>query len=630
MLTPIERVSDEEAKKEQVMWPGLLRCIGLGYAVFSGVLLHAVSDFRSPVLPVPICPLIYNSSACVESESDEYGYKETSCLGVRCAIKPWATGYARHACESLKCPGQAVGVGKGCPTPCIKTNRRSLSDLWFGKEEFRIEEAFADGFLSPTELGSSYNAFLGASHISHKFNYQEHGVFLGTISRFDFEECNLQAGLSVYAPYKVIKVKGMQFKEETMKDMYRTPVALPVGCAQNAAPACDYAARLDFIRPVIQYSSGGAPVTLYVEGGNPASAIDLGNANLADIETAYVQKRCDGDPPTAVAVPGLAIGAVRFGKVVSQVSGALPADGAASNDDVRHFGPNTVNYAGSLGLDADTQRTLFLVPRIDAGSGEVADLNLAAAIANYIVRAAAEQLGSEMLFQDCDINIRDDDCAVGIGDLTADAYLGRCFPNCCFYGILGATFPTAKEQNDPGRVYFFPTGNNGHYELKVGAEGAVTFECCNLSSTIWANFSYNHVFETKEKKAAPFKGARIRNIGPTIDAQVSWHYFIGRVTYSVLHSKGPGIGALMGYEVFSKSKDEVKLCTATAIDCFGREKELDACILAQCTNSLTHKFWSEISHAWDHCRVFVGASHVFSGKNAMFETTFQLGISTFF
>jgi len=640
-----------------------LRALAICMIGFS-MITQGVSQFRSPVLSprlyielqydrycsfhpddchCPICPC----EPILDKKNGKRDRRESeeSCWWNNFAISPWGATYARVACWALPCapdccPPPSCSPCTPLATNCCKVQKRtSLGDLWFGKASFRGEEAFADGELSPTELGTAYNPFLGASLITPEMKYVEKGVILGFNTETIIRDDCWRLGLRVRLPYKSIEVTMERYAEEGVKDMAYIPSFVPNGCPEASSEDCDFAYRLDLLRGIMNYSTGVAPVTQVGNDGN-AGPLDVGGAS-PDTLPIYLIERCNGDVPSVAEVTG-ADGVMRLGKVPEQVSGALPANGEGSDGQVFHFGAATVDYAANLCPDG--QRQLFVVPNLEVVNPTTVQFNSAASpTVNDVASRINSLLGSlsqtpltrEFFAQQCGINVLDPDCTAGFGDLTTDLYASFCgdlrCSSYCVYGIFGLTYPTSKRVKDTGRVYATTAGNNGHVEIKVGVDAGATFEILGFSGALDTGYTYNHVVSAKENKAAPFTGARIRNIGPCVLADVSWHYHIFHADLTAYHARCPGVGISTGYELYAKSKDKVELCNdTTARDCFGRVKDLDPCILTACTDTLTHKIRAELSHAWDSCRLFIGGSYVFAGRSAMLETEAHIGLTSFF
>jgi hypothetical protein len=194
-------------------------------------------------------------------------------------------------------------------------------------------------------------------------------------------------------------------------------------------------------------------------------------------------------------------------------------------------------------------------------------------------------------------------------------------------------------------VYKTPTGNNGHYELELGAMAWWKPICC---IALKGDASYHWVLGRTERVAAAFKGATVKNINPIIGADISWHYFIGHLDLTFIHPENPGLGVDIGYEFYWKNKDNIcfkKLCFisecekndgcipfgttdgVTATDFFGNSEPLSPCVLSEFTNRISNKLRIEFFHHWNFADLYMGWSQVFYGKNIMRETSYYLGMS---
>lgn len=287
------------------------------------------------------------------------------------------------------------------------------------------------------------------------------------------------------------------------------------------------------------------------------------------------------------------------------------------------------DYAPLAG-NCDAQSELFIIPN-SRGTGEVMPDGAAiGATIDYIIKSSLSSFNTSALgfLESKGIDLCHNQRVSGFGDLDTDLYLGYDFTE-CFYGefAVGARWPTGKKMKDAGLVYYQPTGNNGHFELK--AQGDLGWQ-----PTHWAglhvNASYSHVFSRTEKKAAAFKGATVKNIGPNIDAKVSYGYFVGHFDVTLFHPENCNLGLAVGYELYAKRKDKVTFATAMAKDLNGDLKPLDETILEKDTNAVSHKIRGEMFHRWNYCELFIGASRAFAGRSVLKETEAHVGIGIYF
>src|SRR3990172_10554823 len=234
-----------------------------------------------------------------------------------------------------------------------------------------------------------------------------------------------------------------------------------------------------------------------------------------------------------------------------------------------------VDYAGNLRQDRNAQGTLFLVPRAEADG--TLTTNAEDILTNVRAIIDGDLLISEpasTFFLDNGINLLAYERVVGVGDLFAEVYGGIGHYDDWFVdGLFGVQFPTAKKQENAKRIYYQTLGNNGHVEIKLAIDGG-------WKPRSWFAFkirpSFFHVCKRTEKRAAPFTGATVANIGPEIDVNVSWNYFVLRTDFSFFHPHNPDLGFVLGYELFAKGNDRVSFGSCipcnneTATDLLGR------------------------------------------------------------
>ncbi len=561
----------------------------------------------------------------------------------------WTAGYARSANKAYLCHRECLtptdcDAPVTCPIP-KKTSTGSLASLWFGADSFTADQAFFGGALTAQPGTPPFNANLAVSQISPRFDYSENGLYFGfNIERTFGCEGNWHVTGRVSLPYKVIEVRPDETCrfEETVNDLVKD-VCLVCDAGQTHN-VYDFAYRLDLLSTLI---IGGAPnsttlplVQYGPSGANYATKIgSIVGQTSPDTSPVYLIKREDGTLPNKVELPNSG-GYFACGKEVSQVNGGvLPGDGSGIENSVYFFGDTSVNYA-PLANSKAAQRTLFVVPNIVVGTNPNDGTptldefrNNTLAVRNQILQLlntfALQDTALEFLCKQCCIDLRKFERNAGLGDLYGEVDLGYSSCDRDKYGhvVLGVTFPTGSKNYDARRVFLLPTGNNNHYEIKVGLEGG--WRICNWVG-LRADVFFNHAFNATEKVAAPFQGATIKNIGPSADAKVNWNYFEAELELNLFHPYNPDLGAVIGYQLYAKMKDHVNLCNTTAVDCLGRVEPLDADVLRDCTNSIANKIRGEIFHRWNYFELFGGAYAVVSGRNIMKELEWHIGLSIYF
>ncbi len=598
------------------------RCLPIAalLSILSSGILYATFEFRSPLsvrrgmmhwpLLAPIHDAWWHDMMPGDQEESPWN------------IYTWSAAYYR-------CSDKAYfNVEKNKNTR--KTT--SLSTLWFGKDSFRGEEIFTGGFLgtdvADLQLLNRNNIFLSSARITPRFDYNEHGAFWGlhVDRRFGTEE-KWHAGGKISVPFKVIEIEqnNTEKLEETLDDLVRfRQLNLDAGAADNSV---EYAARFDFLNtllfttgvqivPFVRYNATGTIDLSNVAGRLTGTSADQSNT----IPAAYVRKQDNGEFPVAP-----------FRQTPVQASSQLGVDGSGADGGTFFLNTN-VPYRNNLKLDRDAQERLFVVPRAtDDGTSIVANANsIGQNLQNIIANNFLISEPVSEFFRARGIGLAAHERITAIGDIETEIYCGYGHRNDWFIdGILGVRLPSGKKNKDPRKLFFQSTGHNRHFEIKLGVDGG-------WMPREWFAFkidaSFHHAFRRTEKRAALFRGATVRNIGPEIDTRVSWSYFIVHGDLNFFHPHNPDLGCVIGYELFAKRNDKVEFkdCEKTT-DLLGREnQELDAEAFEERTNSMSHKIRGEIFHRWNFCEIFAGTSHIIAGRNVMKETEGHIGFAVYF
>jgi hypothetical protein len=265
----------------------------------------------------------------------------------------------------------------------------------------------------------------------------------------------------------------------------------------------------------------------------------------------------------------------------------------------------------------------------------------------------------------------------GLGDIGLDFFWEHSF-NEDWRGevIAGIKFPTGGSSKYTYNPYRVQLGNGNHFELKLGADlgWATPLDWMNLK----ADASYNFALKAKEKRIASFKGAEIKNIGPNVDADVKWGYFLGHLDATLYHPKTDVLSSTFGYEFYYKTKDNINfknkkianhwlgkawgavtsikaeaeaeseaeaeerlLMAAGQIarprtDDRGNgwvpyEMELENAVAEKNTERIAHRFRFETNwRARKHLNIIFGGVYTFAGQNIPRETDWHCGVEVKF
>lgn len=605
-----------------------LKSVALIGTLCSG-LLHASWEFRTP-LSAQWRGYFHWQLDSVEN-AWWYGEMPAQKENTTWNFHTWGVGYTRSASRAFFDP---------CNPKSNTRDTTTLSQLWFGRDVFRGEDAFTNGtFINASVedqgLISSTNPFLGFARIMPNFDYNEQGAYMGIeFSRNFGVEDQWHVGGRVSLPYKIIEIEqdSNYTLEETLADVVITrPISIDEGVTGDEI---DYAYRFDFLNSLafatVTTPSNITTTTPFVVYPANNQTLTIGGVNVMgpdaeSVQSAYATTSGDGSVP-----------AFPFRKLPEQVSGALPASGFGPDNTTLFFETGTA-YGANLALDRAAQGTLFIVPKAVASETGTGTTITADAIA--IQEAVTNLIASELLvsqtasgfFLNNDINLSGYSRNVGVGDLAAEVYGGFGHKQHWFFdGIFGLSFPTGNRQKSSNDLYWKSTGNNGHVEIKLGLD-------TGWKVREWFAFeidaAYHHACKRSEKRAASFEGATVVNIGPELTADVSWNYFVGRLDMNFFHPQNPDLGFTFGYELFAKGKDKVHFaCDATtATDLLGREDQpLSPCNYERNTNSLSNKLRGQLFNRWNFFEVFAGGSQIVSGRHVMKETEGHIGFVVYF
>lgn len=589
--------------------------------------------------------------------------------------------------------GISAGEAFFKPNGGITTDTASLSALWFGKDTFRGQDVLA-GKPSSQQL-MQFNPFFGFAKISPQFTYNEKGAVFGlrTMRTFGCDD-QWHTGMRASLPVKRIDIEQEPNVdvEETLQDVMRR---VQTNVAPTAEPnQIDFAYRLDFLTtlgsfsnntyvPIVQYGDGTANlITDTTIGGqlgdmtglqistdtaagiciNPNNnCYPIGYAIRADANVVPSGNCCC---PSAAGV-GI-MPTPPFYRYDTQVATYVRADGSGGTDgDALYFKFSGQDYLSDLALDTDAQGALFIVPRAVVDNTNPQGFQLTMASQTNIdnsVQAILQVINpletSSFFFEQNGIDLFAHEHIVGVGDLTLEWFVGYGDRYDWYVdGVLGAIFPTGTNPCSAKNIYLKPTGNNRHYEIKVGAEGG--YNWCDLLAIRGEAF-YGHAFSKTESRAAVFKDPNapvttnnccsnnnnnadtcatyLKNIGTPVCVDVAWDWFYGRLDFTVFHPYNSDLGLTFGYEFYWKSHDNIDYdcgdCSTNNVlqakDLFGRTGDVDLCAMERNSQVFSNKLYGEVFHRWSFFELFAGASQIVAGENVMKETEAHLGLRLYF
>lgn len=529
------------------------------------------------------------------------------------------------------------------------TKKEDLSAIFFGKESFLGIDAFAtDATLVPGDSVvnpvAAINPLLQIAIISPRIDYRENSAYFGfDVSTYFGCDCQWQVGLRANLPYKDIRVgldSCCNLEDVTLEDLLRRQDEVVVDAADDLGIIeRSYAYRLDLLsllnmtanpnvnvensQGFVNYrnpDNGPDDVTMANDGINVTNRVSSAVINL-------VKKPLGNQPAAPFARRGTGAGDPT---AVANLP-VLPNDGSGGADGDRFvFGSSLTNDYTALAGNQANQAQLWVVPTASGlVSNSAFDINAdARAIQENFERVIQMVNSSAVGFFTAQGVSFDTQRNMGVGDLNTELYVRRDWCNFFFEGIFGVFFPTGKRIKHPERLLLVPTGNNRHFEVKVG--GYFGWNACDWFG-MYIDAFYSHALKRKEWVAASFAGATVKNMGPRVLADVSWGRFVGNIdfTFSV-PCIDPCLGFDVGYQAYVKLKDKVDFTVTTTLDFFGVERMLDPQVIEERTKQVAHKAKGEVFYDYCSWSVWAGFQHVFAGKNAPNDTDWYLGFGYYF
>jgi hypothetical protein len=569
--------------------------------------------------------------------------------------------YQRNACDAFGCNLDCVPADQCNDCDKVTSHTVPLAQLWFGKPSFTVADTFEDGVISaPTG-----NPFLNSTTFTPRFSYNERGAFLGaTVNRYNLGCCkDWFVSARIGLPVSTVAVNQTDVcncgsVDPDFVDAIVTIQQQIPGNGANSGPLDTKTVRIyrmDLLSalqlpdgtPMVQYGTLTPDST---SGNTRIAGQDITNndAQVTDQSATrqrgpvYMYKQSSGKVP--FPPKGLTNAQVATKPPVGQdlmidadADLILPADGITGLADGQWgvFGgvslpPNTAYddqaaYASNLGTNVAAQKQLFFAPVWVSSSASWEEIGLV--VQNTIDRIVDELqfsgINANTFLAEKGIDIGRSSCRTGSGDLFLDIWGGK-QKKCWFAdGLIGFRFPTSSKLKCPQDIYAQPNGSNGHYGLKLGVEGG---RMVRNWLGLKLEFFYTHFFKATEQRAAVFKDSKIRNIGPCVDAQVSWNTCLLYLDATFFSTFCPDLGWDFGYELYAKSKDNLSYCVSELADFAGQVKPLDACNARRGSDVQSHKLRGEIFNRWGCFQVFLGGSYIVAGKNVMKETEWHLGM----
>ncbi len=531
------------------------------------------------------------------------------------------------------------------------TDTKPLTALFFNKSNITLNEIFPDSKMH--ENAKYYNPFMDLMTIYPRATYYEYGMNIG--ARFEYPVWNNKGriGLRANVPFrsieierknivdktadptkdyilyrlvnvkigdnddrdvpKIVKAYNLAFVNRMFQDDRRTKAVEPL---HNDFKVFGQSLALDDIKKEKNFATNIKPSmgVIYSENGKPHEPTDdyywAINANSS----------VSFDDKNAVATIILETGESPSFESLHQSSkhiGLFSTGNNYKNIKTANYDNmwlvSAYNYPGNIVLLADSvEKNIELT-------------------ANLYKENPYQWLWSKGQFE------LESTRRTGLGDVDLDLFYEHCFSD-EFMGelMLGVRFPTGGSDEYFGNPYKAHLGNGEHFEIKLG--GLIAWQPVD-----WMNLkfdaSWSFVLEATEHRAAAFTGAKIKNIGPKVDADVDWGYFVGHLDFTFFHPKVNDLSTTIGYELYYKTEDNVSFKSKTVTPFYGDHcngttslaQSLDNKLLENNTEAIGHKVRCETCYKLnDWLEAFGGGSFTFAGQNLPRETDFHGGINVKF
>ncbi len=529
------------------------------------------------------------------------------------------------------------------------TSKVSLSNLFFGAPSFTLAQIVTPGTLPPAY------SLLSLTSLTPTFDYNEIGAIFGVNLETVFGcDCQWHAGVRARVPFRSLKTalnSCCALEESTsITDLYvldnervncpTCNVDVPVGMEETVQDV--FAIRLDLASALFEQQSGVPPLTqLLVYGNGTTTPPPVGDTEMFGIDITNVSPGLT--PVYLIESDGGGIPTPPFGLIQPDVADLpmLPLSGVGAGTGSRYVFEAVAPYAGSpIATNPALQKNFWIAPAINNSAADP-DLDLvddADTIRNELnTLLQFHQInnisGLALLSSGTNAVSFDTIENNGLGNFDLEFYLRHDLCDCCVghlfaEGIIGARFPTDTRVTATNNLLLVPTGNNKHYEAKIGGfVGWSPIEWFAVKADAW----YYWVLSKKETVPAPFMGATVANIGPGVPAKVRWSYFIGDIDFTFLiPCLDSYVGFDVGYQAWVKQKTHVDLSVSSATSFFGTVLPLDATILENNTKRVAHTIKAEIFRQTCDWQIYAGWNHAVAGKNALNDSDWYLGLEVYF
>lgn len=536
---------------------------------------------------------------------------------------------------------------------------QDIAALYLGKSNFRVTEMFPDLYVS--EKTEFYNPLLRTARMELSSRYSEMGIVMGGSWDMPVVGKTGRLGMRFKVPFKKIKVEKNDTGNVRMGAQLENVLSVQIGGGQGSSGSTVTSAvdnklvlvRMDFAEALVQSSARNPALIMKKDAATPNVRIGavsdvccLNGSGLSIVPGATNAKVGIVNSPEGL-IPDQSIRNVLR---TTEITGAKN-----SYDDIVNLSGSSfavfkqnVDYSKLAEFEdkslADRQAAqevkanTWLIPVV-SGDGKVSSADQNGVLGNLesLSGQVTENVAEWLHDRGLDFESFTDE---GVGDIDCDFFFNNVFNDTLTGEVfVGFRAPTGGKSKYSSNPYKTNLGNGGHWEVNFGGKG--TFAPSN-HFIFTGDARYAFVLGHVEERHAPFRNANVK-LGPKVDVDVKWEYFVGNLNMNIVHFWSRDISAVLGYEIYYKRTDKVVFNDAKVSTWLGKKRNdttgkfelyempLDEALATKNTNSVSHKLKAEFSFVMtDWMEFYGGASYVFAGRNTLRATDAHFGFNIAF
>lgn len=514
------------------------------------------------------------------------------------------------------------------------TNATELSALFFNKSDFLLSEIFPNACV-PMD-SEYYSPFVAVGMLHPRITYEEKGLSLGGRLAYPVYKDKGRLGIRVQVPFRKIEIEREDLGDRDSNQLDDLVSGEIVTRDGNGGPAKDVwarAVRMDFLQAV-PYTAEKRPMLTFGATGGVQYLNNIPNGDWTTIlvpdnrSAVVVQSDVGVIPSSPDRYLGIHMDPFNVGATPNLLPTHLPSNGAVSDSKQYDFADAT-NYSSlninNCSVDTSAAKAaasqLWITSAHNPGGTENAFTTASEKIWTTLDYALESYNANMFEWLEDNEYFLESATRAGMGDIDVDLfYEHKLTKELNGELMLGVRLPTGAGDSYYRNPYLPHLGNGGHYEIKLG--GMLAWQPLS-----WMNIKldgrFAFVLESTEHRCAAFKCAKIKNIGPKADADVSWEYLVASLDFNLFHPRTNAISYVVGYDFYYKTKDDIsfKCCKMPSwlgkkISGDANEYTLDNGLAESHTEAIAHKLKLETSFRINqYFEIFCNCAYTFAGQN---------------